>query len=183
MLDAIELLNNLTTEELADTNTAFPNLSPGQYEFVVDSAEIKDNAAQTGKYVLFQCKLATPGAISTAGEPLQPGYPVRHMINLSPSQKQIDKNSEGLEGCIKNIKKDIAKFVEALVGPSRQWDSTFQLYRGQTFFAKTRVSKERVDENSGQVYDPQTEFQTFVPRIEDVDAVAINSAYADSNSF
>jgi hypothetical protein len=177
------MLNSLSTETLAEVNTSFPNLSPGQYEFVVDTVEIKDNAAQTGKYILFQCKLVTPGAASTAGEPLQPGYPVRHMINLSPSQKQIDKNPEGLEGCIKNIQKDLAKFIEALVGPGRKYDPSMQLYRGQTFFAKTRVSKERVDENTGTVYDPQTEFQTFVPRIDDVDAEAINSAYADANPF
>jgi hypothetical protein len=183
MLDALELLNEISQEELTDTNTSFPNLSPGQYEFVVDSVEIKDNAAATGKYILFQTKLVSVDAKSTAGDQLSPGYPVRHMINLSPSQKQIDKDPEGLEGCIKKIKQDIAKVVEALVGPSRQYDPSFQLYRGQTFFAKTRVSKERTDERTGATYDPQTEFQTFIPREEDVAAEEINAAYADANPF
>lgn len=182
-MDALELLNSLTTEELANTDTTFPNLAPGQYEFLIDTAEIKDNTAGTGKYLLFQCKLQSEGAKSTAGEPLAIGYPVRHMINLSPSQKQIDKNPEGLDGVIKNIKRDIAKFLEAVAGPSRTYDPSFAAYRGNTFWAKTRVSKERTDDNTGVTYDPQTEIASLIPKEVDVDIYSISAAYAEEVPF
>lgn len=181
IVDPIDLLNSLGSEELANVDTSFPLLKPGQYEFVVDSVEIKDSNSG-GKFISISAKL-NEDAETTAGEPLKPGYPVRHMINLTPSQKQIENNPRGVEGCVENIKKDIAKFLDATVGPSRYYDPSFQVYRGQTFFAKTRVSKERTDERTGQTYDPQTEFATLIPKTEDVDAVAVNSAYANTNPF
>jgi hypothetical protein len=180
MIDALDILNDLSTDELKNTNTAFPNLAPSQYEFKIDSAEIKDSQSG-GKYLLFQTKLNSPDAMSTAGEPLAVGFPVRHMINLSPSQDQIDKHGE--EGCKKNIKKDIAKFLEAVVGPERTWDPTLELYVGQTFFAKTRVSPERTDKKTGITYDPSTEFASFIPKTESFDAAAVAAEHRDSNSY
>lgn len=179
-MDALDILNSLSSEELQSTDTSFPNLAPGQYQFRIDTAELKDSE-KGGKYLLFQCKLESTDATTTAGEPLQPGYPVRHMINLSPSQKQIDKN--GLDTCVKNIKRDIAKFLEAVMGPARTWDPSLEIYRGQTFFAKTRVSKERTDENTGITYDPQTEFAGFIPKTEEFDAGKVAAEYADKEPY
>ncbi len=181
MIDPLDILNSLSTEELASTDTSFPNLSPSQYEFLIDEATIEGKDDGSSKYLLFKTKLNSEGASSTAGEPLAPGYPVRHMVNLMPSQKQLDKHGE--EQCIKNIKKDIAKFLQAVMGPSCQWDPTLEIYRGQTFFATTRVSKERTDPNTGITYDPQTEFSKFIPRETDVDAATVAAAYAEKAPF
>ena len=160
-MDPLDILNSLSSEELQTTDTSFPNLMPGQYEFSIAGAELKDSNSG-GKYLLFQTKLLSTDAVSTNGDPIQPGFPVRHMINLSPSQKQIDKS--GIDTCVKNIKRDLAKFLEAVVGPARTWDPTLELYLGQSFFAKTRVSKERTGDD-GQTYDAQTEFSSFVPKM------------------
>lgn len=162
-MDALDLLNDLATTGLTGVDTSFPNLAPSQYEFEIVEASIEDNKAQTGKYLLFKTKLISEGATDTAGNPIAPGYPVRHMINLSPSQKQVDKS--GLEACVDNIKKDIAKFLGAVVGPARTFDPTMAMYPGMTFFAKTRVTKERTDDNTGVTYDPSTEFATFIPKV------------------
>lgn len=170
-MDALDILNSLTSDELQNTDTGFPNLSPGQYEFQITGAELKDNNAKTGKYILFDSKLLSSDVTATSGDPIAPGYPVRHMINLSPSQKQIDK--KGLDQCVKDIKRDIAKFLEAVMGPERTWDPSLGIYVGQTFFAKTRVTKERIDENTGVLYDPQTEFAGFIPKTESSDNSAV----------
>jgi hypothetical protein len=180
-MDAIDLLNDLAQTGLADVDTSFPNLAPAQYQFQITEASIKDNNAGTGKYMLFQCKLLSPDAISTTGDPIAPGYPVRHMINLSPSQKQIDKS--GLEACVKNIKRDIAKFLEAVMGPKRTFDPTMEIYPGQTFFAKTRVTAERTDAATGVTYDPATEFATFIPKTEEFDAAAVADEFREDVPF
>ena len=174
MFDPLDILNSLSTEELASTDTSFPNLAPDTKQFRVVEMKLEESKSG-GKYILIQTKLESTDAISTAGEPIAPGYPVRHMINLSPSQKQIDK--QGMETCVKNIKRDLAKFLEAVVGPDRTWDPSFELYADQTFFAKTRVSKERTDEATGTVYDPQTEFASFLPKTVDSDAAEVDTPY------
>lgn len=166
----LAILESLAETDLTQVDTSFPNLAPGQYEFVIDSAELKTSDSG-GCYLLFGTKLVSPDAKATSGEALQPGYPVRLMINLTPSQKQLDK--DGPEGCKKRILGDIAKFTEAVTGPQRKWfgHATEQLamYRGAHFFAKTRVSQERTDPRTGTTYAPQTEFAALIPKAENDD--------------
>jgi hypothetical protein len=163
----LAVLEALAETDFTQVDTSFPNLAPGQYEFRIGSAEYKDSESG-GKYLLFGCNLVTPDVKATDGTPVAPGYPVRHMINLTPSQKQIAKSGEA--ACIDNIKKDIAKFLEAVTGPQRKWDPTLESYRGMNFFAKTRVSKERTDERTGVTYSPQTEFAGFIPKTDNDDS-------------
>jgi hypothetical protein len=169
-MDALDILNSLSSAELQQVDTAFPNLAPNTYEFKIVSAEIKDSASG-GKYLLFSTKLNSTDAIDTAGASVAPGYPVRHMINLSPSDKQIEKaggGELGMKACVENIKKDLAKFLEAVTGPDRTWygndDEALANYVDMTFFAKTRVSPERVDPSTGITYDAQTQFASFIPK-------------------
>lgn len=162
--DPLAIFDSLAETDLAAIDTSFPNLAPSTYEFTIADAE-KKQSDKGGFYLLFQCKLVTPGALDTAGNELSPGYPIRHMINLTPSEKQIAKN--GPETCVKNIKADVAKFLEAVVGPERTWDSTLEMYKGLNFFAKTRVTKERTDEATGNTYAPSSEIGSFMPKVEE----------------
>jgi hypothetical protein len=73
MQDPLDILNSLSSEDLQSTDTSFPNLAPGTYEFRITAAELKDNNAGTGKYLLFQTKLESTDATATNGEPLAPG--------------------------------------------------------------------------------------------------------------
>ena len=82
------------------------------------------------------------------------------MINLTPSPKQIEKAGEA--AAIENVKKDVCKFLDA-VGASRKFDPTLESYVGARFFAKTRVSKERIDANTGVVYGEQSEIASLIP--------------------
>jgi hypothetical protein len=162
--DPLAIFDSLAEVDFQAVDTSFPNLNPGTYEFEITKASKEQSEKTGGFYLLFNTKLVTSGARDTAGNELNPGYPVRHMINLTPSEKQLAK--DGAEGCVKKIQGDVAKFLDAVVGSERTWDPTLELYVGKNFFAKTRVSKERTDEATGQVYAPSTEFASFLPKTE-----------------
>lgn len=168
-IDPLEVLEELGNTDYSEVDTSFPNLMPGQYEFKVSAIELKDSESG-GKYILVNAKLVSDNATDTTGSSLAPGYPIRHMINLTPSAKQLAKS--GKDECIKRIKQDIAKFTEALTGPQRKWHGLEGLdnYIGMSFFAKTRVSKEREDPNTGTVYSPQSEIAALIPKTENDDS-------------
>jgi hypothetical protein len=151
----------LATTNLNEVDTSYPVLSGGVYEFEVKSAEKKTSENTGGEYLLFQCALITPDATDVNGGVLSPGYTMRHMISLTPSEKQLEKKSE--EECKKDIMASICKFLDGLM-VVREWDETLESYVGLTFFAKTRVGKERTDPKTGNVYDPQAEFANFLPK-------------------
>lgn len=151
----------LANTDLSQVDTSYPNIAVGTYEWRVKSAEKKTSERTGGEYLLFQCELLTDTAVDTNGSSLNPGYSLRHMINLTPSEKQLQK--DGLEGCQKKIMADLCKFLDAIM-TERQWDETLESYVGLTFFAQTKVSKERTDERTGDTYPPQAEFAKFLPK-------------------
>lgn len=151
----------LANTDLNDVDTSYPVLSGGIYEFEVKSAEKKTSERTGGEYLLFQCALLTPDATDINGAALSPGYSMRHMISLTPSEKQLEKKS--LEECQKDALASVCKFLDALMS-ERVWDETLESYVGLTFFAKTKVGKERTDPKTGDVYDPQAEFASFLPK-------------------
>lgn len=180
--DALDMLNTLTTDSLKDIDTSFPVLAAGTSEFQIVDAELKDSNSG-GKYLLFACKLLTGGRKDTNGNDLSPGYPIRHMINLTPSAKQLEKKTE--EECVQAIMKDIAKFCEAVSGPQRTWPGPGDLhaFRGNTFWAKHAVQPERTDPATGTTYDAAAIVASLVPKEEDVDIFAVSSAFAAKDGF
>lgn len=133
----------------------------GTYEFEVKSAEKKTSERTGGDYLLFQCALRTPEAVDVNGVAINPGYSMRHMISLTPSEKQLGNKSE--DDCKKDILAGLCKFLDSIMD-ERVWDETLESYVGLTFFAKTKVGKERVDGSTGDVYAPQAEFSSFLPK-------------------
>lgn len=154
----MSIFDDLATTDFDEVSTAYPNIAPGVYEFQIKEAT-KEQSARGGEYLCFKCTLVTDDATDTDGNPINVGYQMRHMINLTPSQKQLDKNGE--EGCRANILKDVKKFLEA-IGAEGAFDPTLESYVGANFFAKTRVSKERADDQ-GNIYAPSAEFAQLVP--------------------
>lgn len=156
--DALDILDMLAQEDLSQVDTSYPILAGGTYEWRI--AEASRETSDSGyTYLLFKCALLTPGALDTNGNPVSPGYQIRNMIGLTPSQKQIEE--VGLDAAKENIKKNVVKFLQAL--GDLTFDPTLEKYKDMTFFAKTRVSKEKEDKKTGQVYPPAAEFSTFIP--------------------
>lgn len=151
----------LANTDLNEVDTSYPILVGGVYEFQVKSAEKKTSERTGGDYLLFQTALLTPDAVDINGANLSPGYSLRHMISLTPSAKQLENKSE--EDCKKDILASLCKFLDAIMA-ERVWDETLESYVGLTFFAKTKVGKERTDANTGDVYAPQAEFASFLPK-------------------
>lgn len=150
----------LANTNLNEVDTSYPILAGGVYEFEVKSAEKKTSERTGGEYLLFQCALRTPDAVDINGNSISPGYSMRHMISLTPSEKQLENKSE--DECKKDILASVCKFLDALM-TERVWDETLESYVGLTFFAKTKVGKERTDPRTGDVYAPQAEFASFLP--------------------
>lgn len=155
----LDIFDELGSEDLSTVDTSYPILAPGQYEFQVKEAT-KEEAESGYQYLLFKCSLVTPNAVDTNGNPVPVGYVMRNMIGLTPAEKTIKE--VGLEEAKKRIKANVVKFLDAVV-ENRYFDPTLETYVGLNFFAKTRVSKERTDPITGQVYAPQAEFSSFIP--------------------
>lgn len=156
-----DIFTMLATANLAEVSTAYPILASGVYEFEVKSAEKKTSERTGGEYLLFQCALLTPESVDVNGSPLSPGYTIRHMISLTPSEKQLE--SKSLEECQKDAIASVCKFLDSLM-TDRVWDETLESYTGLTFFAKTKVGKERTDPRTGDVFASQAEFASFLPK-------------------
>ena len=165
MISSIDILGMLANSDLNEVDTSYPILLGGTYEWEVKSAEKKTSDKSGGEYLLFSCALLSSGASDIAGNDIPPGYQIRKMINLSPSEKQID--TKGEDQCAKDIMKDVCKFLDALM-EDRVWDETLETYVGMTFWAKTKVTKERTDKNTGDVYPPAADFASFIPKAEAV---------------
>lgn len=151
----------LANTDLNEVDTSYPVLAAGVYEFRIKSAEKKTSERTGGEYLLFQCELLSDDAQDINGSAIGQGYLMRHMISLTPSERQLAKKS--LEDCQKDIMSSVCKFLDAIM-LNRVWDETLESYTGMTFFAKTKVGKERTDERTGDVYPPSAEFASFLPK-------------------
>ena len=158
-IDPMDLLDQIAGEDLSSVDTSNPILAAGEYEFSIKEVTLEE--AESGfKYLLVKLNLMSSGAKDTVGRPVLPGYSMRHMIGLTISDKTIAEI--GPDAAKERVKVNIVKFLDAL--GNRELDKTFQSYPGQTLFAKTRVSKERTDAKTGQVYEPQAEIAMFIPK-------------------
>ena len=157
----LSIFDTLGDEDLSAIDTSYPVLAAGQYEFSVK--EMTKECSDSGfEYLLVKASLVSTNALDIAGAPVNPGYIIRHMIGLTPADKTIQE--VGLEEATKRIKQNIVKFLDAVV-ENRQWDNTLELYIGRTFFAKTKVTKEREDKKTGNIYPPSAEIQTLIPLV------------------
>lgn len=156
----MSIFDKLASVDLSEVDTSYPILEAGTWEFQIKSAEKKTSENTGGEYLLFQCSLVSSNANDITGAPLNPGYSMRHMINLTPSAKQIENKGEAQ--CEKDIFADVCKFLDAIQA-EREWDETLESYVGLTFYAKTKVGKERTDPKTGNTYAAQAEFAGFLP--------------------
>jgi len=160
-VSAIDIFDQLGSEDLTSVDTSYPILAGGQYEFKIKEMT-KEQSDSGFEYLLVKASLVSTNALDVSGEPIKPGYVLRHMIGLTPIEKQVQE--KGLEAVVKDIKRNIVIFLDA-VTEDRQWDPSLELYIGKNFFAKTKVTKERVDKNTGNTYPPQAEIQTLIPMV------------------
>lgn len=159
-LNALDLLDQLASEDLSQVDTSFPILAVSEAEFRV--ASITHETAESGfEYLALQFELLSPNCKDTNGNTVNPGYKIRHMIGLTPSEKSIKEN--GPEAAVKQVKANVVRFLQAI--GDLEFDKTLEKYPNMTFFAKTRVSKERTDPKTGITYSPQAEIATFIPKV------------------
>jgi hypothetical protein len=157
----MNLFDQLANTNLAEVSTAYPVLTGGVYEFAIKTFEKKTSDRTGGDYLAIGVTLLSPDATDINGNSVSPGYAMRHMISLTPSAKQLESKTE--EECNKDAIASLCKFLDALM-TERVWDETLESYIGLTFFAKTKVGKERTDPNTGDVYAAQSEFAAFIPK-------------------
>jgi hypothetical protein len=162
----MSIFDKLAETDLDNVDTSFPNLAPGTYEFRVESAEKKESD-KGGEYLLWACKLVSADALDTKGEALQPGYPLRHMLNLTYTDGIANgrdgKGGKSEEEFEKDTFKDLCKFMDATLG-HRKFAGDLEQFVGKTFFAKVKMGKARTNKDTGEVYDPSPQFAAFLPQ-------------------
>jgi len=95
--------------ELAGVDTSMPRLETGDHAMVIKSVEVKPNKAETGKNLVVT--FATTGnAISTKGEPVNPGFPVTRYFALQQSDNPKAPN----------YLRDICKLIDAALGTTQE---------------------------------------------------------------
>ena len=157
----MSIFDNLgvTEEQLKDTDISFPILKPNIYAFSVKSMEDKVSERTGGEYVEIQLTLAQD-AEDTGGNPVSPGYPLRHMITSVPTEKFP------AERCAQ----ELAKFLDAVAtsfngdgSPVREVDSTYQIFIGRTLNVKTKIQAKRTNDETGEEYPEATGIASLVP--------------------
>lgn len=146
------LASGALTEELSNTTTSYPILAAGTYTFSIKSAEKVATKDGSGEYLLIQLALGEE-ATDVDGNPLNPGYGLRHMIYGTVTEKVTQES----------ILKNIARFQDCFGIPREEWDETFESWIGLEGQVSTKVGQERTDARSGQTYPPQTEISSLIP--------------------
>ena len=147
MTDQIDIFDQLGQTDWEDVDTSMPVLNPGLIEFKVNNMEVKTSERTGNRYIACDFR-TTVETTDVEGKPVPPGYPVQHIFGLAKTEKF-------------DPMKNIAEFMDAVLG-NRMWDPTFEAYMGQTFYAKTKVGKERQNEESGETYPARTEISRFM---------------------
>lgn len=155
----MSVFDNLSQDVVNNADTSFPLLAPGLYEFKISNMESKDTqptekTPQGGEMISVNCQLQGE-AEAIDGRTCRSGTPVRYMI-WAPKDPTPEQEEE--------LARKVAAFLDAVVGKTREWDPTFQLYIGKTFAARTKVTPARVNEQTGEEYDPQAEISSFVAK-------------------
>ncbi|MHA2065409.1 MAG: hypothetical protein ACXABY_13620 [Candidatus Thorarchaeota archaeon] len=153
----MSVFDELASDEIASADVSFPVLAPSVYEFTVkDVVKSETNPSEKspdGGDMLRISLSLTANAEGVDGRTVPAGSLVSHMI-WSPKNPNEEKLAQ--------VKGQIKQFLLAVVGKDCEWDPTFALYRGQTLTAKTKVSKARVNPQTGEEYAPQAEVAKFV---------------------
>jgi len=131
-------------EGLEDQSTVVPKLAPGIYDFKLFSIEKKTNEAGTFEWLAMGLQLISEGE-DLDGNPMSGAF-VNHMLGLTVN----DYNSE------EDIKREVACFLDCFQG-SRDWDETLESYVGLEGSVKIKLSKERTNKNTGDVYPEAAE--------------------------
>lgn len=115
---------DLMDVNVSDIDTSFPRLAANVYTLKIDTAEIVDNKAGTGKNLKVSLS-TTESATSTQGETLSPGVKLINNLSLTSTEKYSPTSiakavaslmqSAGLNGTPKSLIADPSKLVGLLV--------------------------------------------------------------------
>ena len=126
--------------DLTGVETGMPVVEAGHYIVEVDSVEVKDNKAQTGKNLVVICKTCAPttsvqGRTEGKEEDIKAGYPLRMYLPLQQSD-----NPDAPD-----YRKRIAEFQDAVEGTdvkTRNPQFNPFAYKGQRFVMALKVEND-----------------------------------------
>lgn len=150
-IDPITTLNDLLNTDMSSISTTFPVLVAGLYEFEIASFKAVESKKTPGNKVLeMQLKLLT-SAKTTAGETVNPGFPITHRVGLNATQATESKGEY-------DPRKNIAQLKEAVFGDknAKVADSDFI---GKKVLAQVKPEVDKTGE-----FGEQTRVVRFVPK-------------------
>jgi hypothetical protein len=136
---------DVLTEDTSGVDTSMPLLKPCLVRVVLDDYSIcrSNDGTKTLARLTFKTKAPTR---DIEEKEIQPGYPLYHTITLTPSEKYSKAD----------IKKKVAVVTQALGIPSLTATA-----KGKECLVKVATSKERTNEETGEVYPARTEIKSF----------------------
>lgn len=121
---------SLLAEDLSSVDTSMPILKEGLYDMTISSCKEGTTKDKTGVIVTIILKTTAP-AFSTTGEEVQPGFPVYHRMNQTPTG--------GMTADM--IRKRNAQFVEAVEGKKTSL-IPLDRFEGKTVRCKVGIQEE-----------------------------------------
>lgn len=150
MSQDIDILNKLEETDLSGVPTAYPLLPTGAFPVKVQKIELEDQKPpRTGKNLVIAFALTEP-AVSTEGQPLQPGYVITDRISLTQTEKYDPLPR-------------LAQFREACLGDKSGKFMPLEQYVEQTMTIRTKHQVNSVGKD-GTEYGPQTSVAGYVKK-------------------
>lgn len=144
-----QLVSGAVAEELANMDTSYPILEPGEKGFAIKSASKLET--DSGEGLLVELSLLDE-AVDTNGSPVGANFSVRHLMWMTPVGK-LTKES---------ILRNLAIFQDCFGISRTEWDETFESWIGLEGTAVTGIQPAGVDKK-GVEREAQTIIKRFVP--------------------
>ena len=122
-------LNALDNMDFSETETGFPIIAAGLYEFEISEIKAEENKARTGHNIVIKLALTQP-AKTPKGADIQPGFAITHRMSLVPTDKFPESR----------IKSNCAEVMECFLGTKVGRFLPLEQFLGQKGFVQLGVS-------------------------------------------
>lgn len=139
---------DILNEDLSGVDTTLPLIVEGIYDlavFKLSKDPSKDGTKENLNIVLH----TTETANTTTRDTVQKGFPLFHVISLTPTEKYT----------VEQIKRKLAEFTQAVGVPSI---NPMESIVGRVVRTKVIVEPERTNKETGQTYDARNSVKMFL---------------------
>jgi hypothetical protein len=149
MQNEVDIFDSLGEVDFDSVETTMPVIAPGLYEFKITNMAREPWKSGKGSSLAITLSLESEATDITGEKVINPGFPLFDRISLVNKGKY-------------DPRVPIKRFLQAVGMDDQPFDQSFQSYLGLTVQAKTKVTPERTDPDTGATYPARAEVSSYV---------------------